>query len=286
MKRTPDFDTAELDLQSRLSPRESDCPPISVLRALQEECLPEELARPAREHLSRCPLCRMLLVDMDALSEPQFSPAQQQRIAAILPNNVARSSFWTVQRSLIGLAAALLVMVGLFFWSHRVRGVETASTTSSNAAVHLQVKTLPFTPLASPSGPEELLTRGAGSGEVPSNEELLPAFRAYNHADYSGAVQNFETLSVRYPQSQLILLYLGVSQLALQRDQEAAATLYRAQATPRPYNTDAVQWYSAVAASRTHSKDTRPLLEGLCQRKTSSFSERSCQALYPAVAGR
>jgi hypothetical protein len=119
--------------------------------------------------------------------------------------------------------------------------------------------------------------RGAGNG--PSTAELLPAFTAYNTGNYKLAAERFKPLAAGYPQSQLTLLYLGVSELFLQQNVDAAETLRKARATSTVFDRDAVTWYGAVAASRLRAADEAELLSELCAKKNSVYAARSCEAL-------
>jgi hypothetical protein len=278
-KPTPVFDSSEHELHSQLPERRTACPPLDVLLALEQDALPAELAEPARAHLAVCSLCTMLLADMASLPQPEFSRGQQERIAVSLPIQKASTSSWSSGKALIALAAALLLAFGLVFWNHGQKNREVAQVQPLTLSPVLQQKEIPFAPLAAPSGSAALLTRGSGTDTEPANEQLLPAFRAYNHGEYAAAAELFGTLSTEYPRSGMTALYLGVSQLALHQDERASTTLHHARETNKPYDADAVQWYSAVAASRVHPEEERPLLTELCQKKASAYSARSCEAL-------
>ena len=279
LKPTSDFDSAELELYSMLAGREARCPPLGVLLALEQDVLPADLAGSARAHLARCGLCKMLLEDMASLPDPELPVTQQDRIAASLPMRRTRSALSVLTRGLIGLAATVLLVAGLFFWTHRRQQVEIARVEPVQTPLALQAKELPFAPLASPSRAAALVTRGGGANGEPTNEQLLPAFKAYNHSDFGLAAVEFQALSADYPQNQMILLYLGVSQLSLGQNAQADVALKHARDAKRLYNADAVLWYSAVAASRTQPAEARPFLLELCQKKTSPYSTQSCEAL-------
>jgi len=136
---------------------------------------------------------------------------------------------------------------------------------------------IPLAPLAPPGNDAVApLTRGAHNAE-PSIDELLPAFNAYNAADYTTAAKRFTALKKDYPHNEIVLLYLGVSQLFLHQDADAAGTLTLARRAATPASADAAEWYSAIAAQRLHSPDAKTLLDALCEKAGSKYSADSCR---------
>ena len=236
---TPDFDAEELELSALHGQPPQPCPPLNLLLAHQEGTLPPELAQRIQHHLDRCPLCSVLLADLATLPEAPFTPGQEQRIGARLPSidpgvstaNGSKAARPRGHLRLYGAIAAgvlVCVMVGTQMYLHR-----QPSSTAKNAPPAIPsappstvaALEIPLAPLAPPGNDATApLTRGGHSAE-PSVNELLPAFDAYNAADYATAAKRFTALKKDYPHSEIVLLYLGVSQLFLHQDADAAVTL-------------------------------------------------------------
>jgi len=286
-----DFDSEELELSALHGEPPQACPPLNLLLAHQEGVLPPELAQRIQQHLDRCPLCPMLLADLATLPEAPFTPGQEQRIAARLPSTdagtptVISSGPVRSRRHLAAFAAIAAVMivcitVGSHMFLHRqpapVANNAPPAVPSTPPATVAALE-IPLAPLAPPGNDTVApLTRGAHGAE-PSIDELLPAFDAYNTADYATAAKRFATLRKDYPHSEIVLLYLGVSQLFLHQDADAAATLALARHAATPSSADAAEWYSAIAAQRLHSPDAKALLDSLCKKPGSKYSAESCR---------
>ena len=235
----------------------------------------------------------MLLADLATLPELPFTPGQEQRIAARLPSTDPGTDVVDISsgrkqargnlRSLAAIAAAVLVCVlagTQFYLRHRssaplANNVPPAvSSAPPTLTAELEIS---LAPLAPPGGDAVApLTRGGHSTE-PSINELLPAFDAYNAADYATAAKRFVALKKDYPHSEIVLLYLGVSQLFLHQDADAGTILALARRAAAPNSADTVEWYSAIAAQRLHSPDAKTLLESLCKNTGSKYSEESCR---------
>lgn len=288
---TPDFDADELELSALHGQPPQPCPPLNLLLAHQESTLPPELAQRVQQHLDRCPLCSVLLADLATLPEAPFTPGQEQRIAARLPStdpgaSVANSNEPARPRGHFRIYAAIAagvlvcVLTGTEMYLHR----QPASTANNAPAAipsapppTVAALEIPLAPLAPPGNDETApLTRGGHSAE-PSVNELLPAFDAYNAADYATAAKHFTALKKNYPHSEIVLLYLGVSQLFLHQDADAGATLALARHAAAPNSADAAEWYSAIAAQRAHSPDAKALLDSLCKNASSKYSAESCR---------
>lgn len=289
---TPDFDADELELHAVAGQPPQACPPLNLLLAHQEGALPPELAERMQQHLDRCPLCPMLLADLATLPEAPFTSGQEQRIAARLPSTDPGASVVGIDIekrpargklfSFAAIAAGVLVcaLAGTEIYLHHQSTLIAKNTppaiSSPPPTVTAELE-IPLAPLAPPGGDAAPpLTRGGHSAE-PSVNELLPAFNAYNAADYTTAAKRFTALKKDYPHSEIVLLYLGVSQLFLHQDADAQATLALARYAAAPYSADAADWYSAIAAQRMHSPDAKTLLDYLCKKTGSKYSSESCR---------
>lgn len=287
---TPDFDADELELNALRGQPAQTCPPLNLLLAHQEGALPPALAQRIQQHLDQCPLCPALLVDLATLPEAPFTPGQEQRIAARLPSTDPGTA--TVNsseparprghlRAFAAIAAGVLVCIlaGTQIYRHR-QPASTANNTPPtipSAPPTIAEVEIPLAPLTPPGNDAVApLTRGAHNAG-PSIDELLPAFHPYNAADYASAAKQFTALKKDYPHSEIVLLYLGVSQLFLHQDADAAATLTLARHAATPTSADAAEWYSAIAAQRLHSADAKTLLDSLCKKSGSKYSAESCR---------
>lgn len=285
----PEFDAEEQPVAASLKSRRGGCPPPDLLRAAGQDVLPPDVDARVTQHLAECPSCRGLLVDLEMLPETALAAEEQRRIAAKLPLGNSQGSrgpqIW------VGIAAAVLLMVaGAVAWRSLVPrpGAEQTAHEAPAPTVTKPVETasleIPLTPLAAPGG-TALLTRGPESHE-PATEQLLPAFTAYNHADYATAADRFKTLAASYPSSEIVPLYLGVSQLYLGKNEEADANLTRVltlgEKDTTPGNTDAARWYDAIAAARLHSAKATTLLQDLCGEKHAKYSAQSCKLIGSA----
>ena len=290
----------EQELYELLGAPRSHCPPMEVIRALHQEVLPPEVEEAALRHLATCSLCEDLTASLDAAQDDGFGPPEMTALADNrirkrlgLPINASevRPGLW--RRRLLAVAAALLVLAGGFAVWHSHRSPAWSPTPELTSiprpvatVAHLDI---PFTPLQPPSDTAPLATRG-DAGPEPSVEELLPAFRAYNQADYAGAARAFERIGPRHPSSVLIPLYLGVSQLALAQNQPARTNLQHALDQARARSSagasaqvDEARWYLAIAAARLHSKEALTLLKMLCAERSSAYSPQSCTLLMESA---
>ncbi|HEY4356831.1 MAG TPA: hypothetical protein VGN16_13860 [Acidobacteriaceae bacterium] len=281
----PEFDADEQAVAGALKPRRGGCPPLDVLQAAGQDVLPPDVEARVTAHLADCPSCSGLLEDLARLPETTLLAEEQRRIATKFPLENKREA--SGGRLWMGIAAAVLLMVaGAVAWRslspkatepQNAHGVAPAS--NAQQPVTTANLDIPLTPLAAPGG-TALLTRGPGSHE-PATEQLLPAFTAYNHADYAAAATKFSALAAGYPASEIVPLYLGVSQLYLGQNEQADANLMRVltlgEKDTAPGNMDAARWYDAIAASRLHSSKATTLLQHLCDEKHSRYSPQSCK---------
>ena len=280
---TPDFDANERELRDHLGETAGDNahPSPELLLAFGQEVLAPEIEAGLEQHLRHCRLCSMLRADLETLPETLLSPAQSRRIAERLHSVRPATGAFPMRRVvalLAGIAAALLLVWGgrHFIGAHAPSEGGTSIAVKPPATpqpVMVAVLDVPVAPLAPPSDAStQLQTRGSRTRN-PSTELLMPAFIAYRHGDYAIAAKRFERLSTSYPSSDIVSLYLGVSQLLDHQDTAANTTLQKARKlAPR---SDAARWYGAVAALRVHSADAEPLFKSLCADARSTYSAES-----------
>lgn len=269
---TPDFDPDESALHDLLASPQPLCPPVDILLAYTEGVLPAESQETVRLHLVTCRLCPLLLADLAALPESPLSATQMERIRATLPSHFGRTQADVRLYAFIGIAATLLLATFLFLSAHSRDALPPSVASVAAPAAPAATLEIPLSPLAPP---QDMLTRGGESAEAPSVDKLMPAFTAYNRRDYATAVSHFTQLQSRYPHNETVLLYLGIAQLFLHQDAKAYATLTSIQ-HPHAASADALHWYTAVAAERTHVGDAPELFGHICANKASRWSEQSC----------
>lgn len=255
------------------------CPEVELLYAAREGVLPEEQSARVAEHLSHCGVCTTLFEDLEAIAfgmpTAGDSASIRERIERGAPGAFERANrsgashrHWWIP----ALAVAACALLAFLFF-RPVKSIPPAS-----APQIAQAKPLPQIPLKKlPIRVDVsalLATRGAAT--EPSGPELVKALARYQKDDFSGAAQQLTALSQKYPQDETVRLYLGVSELFLNRDEDAAKEL--AEATKRsegPPLADS-QWYLSVALLRLNNPtEALPILSTLCEGK-SSYSERAC----------
>ena len=279
----PEFDAEEKDLASALSARKAACPPLDVLLAVGQDILPDEVEEAATAHIANCKLCSRLIADLATLPEAELTVSEQQRIASKLPLAQKKRTGATMQ-VILSVAALVVLCVGglLVLRTYRSQPTQTAEhppATPASPQAAVAEFTIPLTPLASPQD-AAIVTRGNHADAEPAMAELLPAFTAYNHADYGSAARQFEALAKAHPNNDTIQIYLGVSELYLGKNQEAHDAMRLAETKARsdaPRN--AARWYLAIAASRLHSGEARVLLQQLCDEQDPVYSTQSCALL-------
>jgi Sigma-70, region 4 len=92
----------------------SNCPPLALLRAYQEQVLPSTLVSEIADHLQHCGLCPMLLDDLEQVPQPPLTANERERIRHTIPSPTGTSSKqWYVGFATAAapiLAAVLLVL--------------------------------------------------------------------------------------------------------------------------------------------------------------------------------
>ncbi len=122
-----------------------------------------------------------------------------------------------------------------------------------------------------------LATRGAGSASQPSGPELVRGLSKYQNDDYSGAATQLKGLAQKYPDDGTIRLYLGVSELFLKQDHEAADDLTVATKHLEGGRLSDSRWYLAVANLRLGQRDAAvALFHELCAGK-NAYLEQACK---------
>jgi len=269
------------ELERLLATGLKTCPTPELIFACVEEVLPEEVAAPIRRHISSCKVCSILIDDGPLAGN--LSPIQSQRILARLEPPATPVQGQQNRNRYLAMAAAVVVTISLgslYYAQHRTHPatVATAPPTTQPAPPRastpqpwLTAELATLAPLPPPPArASDLLQRGGAlttPGE-PTSAELLPAFHAYNRRDYSTAVKEFSAVSSRYPNATLPALYLGVSQLELGLNREAANTLQPLTNLPSP--SPSTLWYLAVAKARLGDPEAASLFRKSCDAASQS----------------
>ena len=280
----PQTHTAEPDeaLPSSVRPTQH-CPPLSILRAHQEEVLPATLAADVNRHIEQCPLCRMLLTDLQHIPQPAITTDERDRILRKLPHASP-----TVPAGWHWYAAAAAAI-----HPRRRRSLPLPPPASSEPAqpshhpTHPDPRPSNHSPLASrsPNSPFPSAWPPASHSAAkppPSNPpppSSAPAFEAYANDDYPLAAQRFTELADQFPRAELPFLYLGVTQLLQQDNAHALTALTRAdtlaqqnhstQKTPPPGTTP---WPPSPPTPPTPRTSSTPS----ARNTQSPYSQQAC----------
>jgi tetratricopeptide (TPR) repeat protein len=262
------------------------CPPSELLQASKVGVLDPELQEHVTAHVVDCVVCRALA---DALDDPSIGELTAEERARIL-RRVCSSVAPDVSRSpwsawwLAGAAAAALVTLGLAFSLLSQSRNEPPSPGGRRVAgdIHLPAERSVFVLEKAPvrsRGANDLLWRGGrGSDE---RDALAAALRPYQAEAFAEAARQLGLFVSRYPQSAAGQYYLGVTQLLLNRADEAVIALERAHrlAGNDAELTSDVAWYLGYAYQRSGQRDQAArVLEPLC-RSAGPRASQACSAL-------
>jgi hypothetical protein len=267
-------------LPSNVRPNQH-CPPLSLLRAHQEEVLAADLAADVNRHIEHCSLCQILLTDLQHVPQPAITASERDRILRKLPHAAVPTGWpWYAASA----AAIILAAAGAFLFLRQPQTSQpTLATTQASLAPAPQSigRNLEIAKLAVPIGLAPGLTlRGEAPTQQPTAAQVSPAFEAYVKDDYPLAAQRFTELADQFPRAELPFLYLGVTQLLQQDNAHALTTLNRADTLARENHSsqkDDAAWYHALAAIATHSPDAPHLLNVVCADTRSSYSKQACE---------
>ena len=277
----PQTTTSELDesLPSSLRPTQH-CPPLALLRAHQEEVLPATLASDINRHIEQCPLCRMLLTDLEHIPQPAITTQERDRILRKLPHvSTTTPAGWRWYAA--AAAACFLAIAGAFLYLRQPQVNQTNLATTQTPTPQPLTPRLQIAKLALPIGMAPgLVLRGEASTQQPTADQLSPAFEAYAKDDYPLATQRFTQLADQFPRAELPFLYLGVTQLLQQDNAHALTTLNRADTLAQQNHSpqkDAAAWYHALASVAAHSSEASTLLQAVCNQTQSPYSQQACE---------
>jgi len=271
--RQPGYDHTEQDLHSRTASA-APCPPLNLLLAVGQDVLPPDVEQQVTAHIQTCGLCQMLIKDFADLPEANLTVLHSADIRATIPRpqHVAGEVRSHTSRSVFAIAAMVLFAL-CGFAAYRAFHQPTAPPLV--AVVEAPKRITPFEKLAPPDMALDMGSRGSHHQAAPSADQLLPAFTAYNSGDYATAQTAFATLAQQYPKSDLPLLYLGVTDLLLGKNREAADVLSKADTLAAPTRKEHIAWYRALAAQRTDDPSTNTMFSTICAAG-GTYSARAC----------
>jgi TolA-binding protein len=270
------------------------CPDAAMLQAAQAGVLPPEVSEVVKRHLEKCPVCRALVQDLSLLDDSPLQSEERLRIwnriqAGVgsgkpLKSTASRSGWWTLLLrpwpvAVVTAAVILLVLAG-GLWRERREPAATLSQVRPPKAVapSSTVFRLEKAPIVLPASALMVWRGGADDGN-PQWKELQEALAPYQADDYKEAAQRLKRVTERYPRLAEAQFYLGVCQLFLDGNEEAAESLKAARSQAQPPLREDVDWFLALADQRSGRADeARPLLEGLC-REDAKNSAKACLGL-------
>ncbi|HEY6376444.1 MAG TPA: hypothetical protein VIX90_13060 [Edaphobacter sp.] len=245
--------------------------------------LPATLASDVNHHIEKCPLCQMLLTDLQHIPQPAITTNERDRILRKLPHaSPAIPAGWRWYAA--SAAAVILAVAGAFLFLREPQTNQPTQATTQPAETPVPQTSatgLQIAKLAVPIGlAPGLALRGEASTQQPTAAQLSPAFEAYAKDDYPLAAQRFTELADQFPRAELPFLYLGVTQLLQQEDTRALTTLTRADSLAQQNHSDqkdAASWYHALSAVAAKSPDAPHLLRVVCAHPQSPYSQQACK---------
>lgn len=263
-------------------PARRACPPLDQLLAANAGVLSDEVAAPLLVHLQSCASCAMLLRDFAASEVADLQPAGQDRIRKQVFDRAVTTP---PRRFAVPLTVAAALAIGVTALLLRPstprpaieRPVQTATVAATPPPPAAPIRILSLEP-APVRLPAAMLTFRNDADRRFAND-FGSAIALYRDGRYSDAALQLERVTRRHPSSAEAFLYLGVSQLFIDRPSEAIASLLRARESDRGGLSDLIGWHLAIANERTGNVNaTTTELEKLCATP-SGYSQRSCAAL-------
>jgi TolA-binding protein len=239
-------------------------PSAALLRASREGVLPAEPDSAICSHVASCPACASLQDDLMELEPLGPSSDQKMRIRARMPVEDRRGGrgqairWWRV--ALIGAVAALFVVAAVL--THRQRTPLAAPV--SKAPIEIPATMLPM--------------RGASQLGQPDLQRWTEALRPYKNDDFPGAIAALEKVARDYPRFADAYFYLGVSQLMLGRNADAAVQLARARELSSGERRIEASWYLGVADVRLgRTAEAAGLWQSVCAAG-GAYAPQACNA--------
>ena len=259
------------------------CPAPELVQASHMGALPAHLQEPISSHVERCVVCQALGEALDDPSVGSLTPDESARIltrvrAELRPaRRRFRRQMWPLSAAAAVLALAASGSV-LLWQSRNIQHAPAPPRLSQDVRLPNVPSVFKLEKPSMPApAPTDLVWRGAGSGEA----DLARALEPFASDDFAEAARRLRALVERYPQSAAGHFYLGVSELFLARDPDAATALETAQRLAKDSADLAREatWYLAVAYRRTGQIErAAATLDALC-RGQNTRAAQACAGL-------
>jgi hypothetical protein len=270
--------------------RHQDDPSLAMLRAADQDALPQDLQSRVERHLRDSAWSRALVDGLretgaddhlDAESEDRLFERIAREARAETPAAPVRS--WKPALIMGGLALAASVLVAVVVSRPRTPAAPEPAASPTRPMRPPVIESSPQSKVEiSYAKPEVKLSaaaltwRGDASAK-PFIEAVAPAFEAYRAGDYAKAVAAFDELSTMYPTSIEVLFYQGVSLMLAGNDAAAVAPLQAAARLDSSTFAEDVEWFLAVARARSGDPDAAVTFNALCGSSGAHASE-ACAA--------
>lgn len=258
MNRTgprPDFTPEEEKLLRQLRPGTHPLP--NLLRAATENVLPEQIKAEIEKHVSQCATCSVLQADLSDLEPEEPTLDQRRRIRSKLPTGptpATQARRFIPWRPLVAAGAiAFIVLVGVVIL-RRPHPAPVTRQAAARPAASPKLARLDIikAPIKIPAA--LIPTRGARRTDLPELREWTLALKPYQRNDFALAVTELTAIAKKYPQFADAYFYMGVSQLMLSRNEDAARNLEMAGRLASGTRLLQVKWFLAAADARLGHK--------------------------------
>jgi tetratricopeptide (TPR) repeat protein len=266
------------------------CPSPALLLVRESDMLSDAARLALDAHTATCAACRRLRDDLLSLEPAELRADERARIdarvfagtAAALParpvSRIASGLAWS-WRGVAAVAAALLVaaLLPTSWWMPAPQPatpppspVVTLAALGRPSALRLDAPPIAI------SLETALTWRGAPAAAA--NPDVSDGINAFARGDFPAAYERLRRVPADAASADA-LLYLGVSALFLDRNDEAVAALARARSRSTAAQRSSIEWYASLADLRTGRPDeARGALVRLCQTD-GDYSLRACAGL-------
>jgi TolA-binding protein len=317
------------NLTAGMKERFARCPEPAVIQAARASVLPDGRSARIIAHVEDCPMCRLLVHDLELLDQAPLSEHDANRIWARIESGIALKGLslqprfiptdplntgptaakwwmpffrpWVVSAAAFAvIVLAIGISVGIRLMRAPKNNSEASGRLPQVSAGDNTTAAIPAQSIPSPStstagafllekAPVRLPASAAmvwrGGADADSDrasaqlKDLEQALVPYRSGNYAEAEARLKRVAEKYPRLAEARFYLGVSELFLNQDQDAAGSLKTTRSLADQALAAKAAWYLAVAYHRLGQGDqVRPILEKLCH-STGKDSARACAAL-------
>ena len=271
------------------------CPQPDLVRLLDAEVLPVDVAAVVRQHVAQCRACQSLAVEGMIGPDEEEERAARRRVwaridAAVRTEPTSEVPFWRrpawAWPAVPALGAALAALVFL------VARVPVDVPPAAPVPVAFSARALlppsilradrPIFP-----APEVVRLRGDAQPQ-PSTRDRIEQALARSGGDFAAALPALQVIATNAPESPEALICVGVAFIEAGRPADAAAPLGRARAMSSGPVADEAEWFSAIALARAaRGREAADVLRPLCQR-TGARQAIACAGIMEleSVPGR